>query len=255
VRYVSSHLLYCILFCVLLIALPNFLLAEEKSGDAQRVQTLISKMIHAYGGKEAVESLHSFRAEGKIEALMRDEHGSYDLYFKGDRKLRVETRYGKSSEVRILNGDKAYRSLDNVIEEAVGPRYYATLYQYKHLNVLHDLLKGSYQISYGGKNSVAGRSAEVLRLRDAEGTIMDIYIDEQNFLILKVTGIFTGDNKKIELSSEFSDFRKVGALLFPFQITNYAAGMKIARTVIDKYSVNPDISDTLFEAPHNIQAL
>jgi hypothetical protein len=92
-----------------------------------------------------------------------------------------------------------------------------------------------YKISFAGKTSLNGTDVEVLRLRDAEGTIMDIVINEQNFYIVKVMGYFSSDDKKIELAAEFSDFRKVGNSIFPFRITNYAAGMKIAQTVIDKY--------------------
>ena len=83
---------------------------------------------------------------------------------------------------------------------------------------------------------------------------MDIYVDAQNSLIVKVTAYFTEGNKKIDLSSEFSDFKKVGGSVFPFTITNYAGGMKIAQTVIEKYSLNPDISDSFF-APSFIHSL
>ncbi len=250
----TAHIFY-ILVCVFFVIRPESLLAEELTDEAQHITSTVNKIIDAYGGKEVVEGIRSLHAKGSIQAFMRHDQGTYELYFKRERKLRVETKYESSSELRILNGDRGYRSADGLPpEEVFGPRYFSMLYQYKHLDILHDLLRGSYQISFAGKSSVNGSDVEVFRLTDKEGTIMDVFIDMHNFYIVKVTGYFSADNKKMDLSAEFSDFKKVGGSLFPFRITNYAAGMKIAQTVINKYLINPDIADSLFGSA-NTQSL
>jgi hypothetical protein len=59
----------------------------------------------------------------------------------------------------------------------------------------------------------------------------------------------------MELSVEFSDFRKAGGALFPFRIANFAGGMKIAQTIIDNYYINPVIPDSLFGPPPVIHSL
>jgi len=249
----TAHIFY-ILVCVFFVIRPEVLFAEEITDEAQHISSVLNKVIDAYGGKEVVEGIHSFHAKGAILAFMRHDHGTYELYFKRERKLRIETKYESSSEIRILNGDKGYRSADGLPpEEVFGPRYFSMLYQYKHLDILRDLLRGLYQISFAGKSSVNDSDVEVFRLTDSEGTIMDVFIDVHNFIIVKVTGYFIADAKKMDLSVEFSDFKKVGGSLFPFSITNYASGMKTAQTVIDKYFINPQIADSFF-GPSNIQS-
>jgi hypothetical protein len=249
-----AHIFY-ILVCVFFVTRPEILFAEEVTDEAQHITSMINKVIAVYGGKEVIEGIHSLHSKGEIQALMLHDHGTYELYFKRERKLRVETKYEHLSELRILDGDRGYHSTDGLpLEEVFGPRYFAMLYQYKHLDILHDLLKGTYHISFAGKSSVNANEVEVLRLIDKEGTIMDVFIDVRNFFIVKVTGYFSADDKKTDLSVEFSDFKKVGGFLFPFSITNYAAGMKIAQTVIDKYFINPDIADSFFGS-QNIQSL
>ena len=247
--------IFCVLVCVFFVIRPEVLFAEKTTDEAQHITSLINKVIAVYGGKEVIEGIHSLHAKGEIQAFMLHDHGTYELYFKRERKLRVETKYKDLSELRILDGDKGYKSTDGLpLEEVFGTRYFAMLYQYKHLDILHDLLKGSYQTSFAGKTSVSGNEVEVLRLVDTEGTIMDVFIDLHNFFIVKVTGYFSTGNKKTDLSVEFSDFKKVGGSIFPFNITNYAAGMKIAQTVIDKYLINPDIADSFFGS-QNTQSL
>ncbi len=189
----------------------------------------------------------SLHAKGKIEAFMRHDNGTYEFYFKRGRQLRVETKYEHSWEVRILNGDKGYRSSDTrALEEVYGPRYLSMLYQYKHLDILHDLAKGAYQVRSAGRSSVNGNNVEVFRINDKDGAVMDICIDAHNSHIIKVTAYFSEANRQIDLSAEFSDFRKVGDSVFPFRISNYAGGLKIGQTVIEEYSLNPDTADSLF---------
>lgn len=254
-KHPATPIFFCILVCLFFVAGPERLLAEETPDEAQRITSIIDKVIDAYGGKEVVEGIHSLYAQGKIEAFMRHEHGTYELYFKRERKLRVETKYEHKSEIRILNGDRGYRGSDTrTPEEVYDLRFFSMVYQYKHLDIINDLARGAYQIRSTGSSLVNGNKAEILSLNDKEGAIMDIYVDVQNSLIVKVTAYFTDGKKKINLSSEFSDFRKVGGTVLPFAITNYAGGLKIAQTAIEKYTLNPDIADSFF-APSFIHSL
>ena len=254
-KHPVARIFFCILVCLFFVAGPERLSAEETAVETQRITSIIDKVIDAYGGKEVVEGIHSLYAKGKIEAFMLRDQGTYELYFKRERKLRVETKYKRSFEVRVLNGDRGYRGSGTLpLEEVYGPRFFSMVYHYKHLNIIHDLAKGVYQIRSAGESLLGGSKAEVFTLNDKEGAIMDIYVDAKNSLIVKVAAHFTEGNKKIDLSAEFSDFKKVGGSVFPFTITNYAGGLKIAQTVIEKYSLNPDISDSFF-APSFIHSL
>lgn len=229
--------------------------AEEPLSEAQRIASLMNKVIDAYGGKDIIEGIHSVHAKGKIEAFMLNDHGTYELYFKRGGKLRLETKYGHSSEVRVLNNERGYRSTDTLpFEEVYGPRFLSMVYQYKHLNILHDLVTDAYRIRSLSQPQTSSDDIEVFRLNDKEGTVMDISVNRKTFFIVKVAAYFSAENKQIALSAEFSDFRKVGDSVFPFKITNYAGGLKIAQTVIEKYSLDPPIADSFF-LPSSIQSL
>ncbi len=254
-RHLPIRIFLVFFIYIFFITGPEGVCSAEAPDEAQRIGAVINKVIAAYGGKAVIEGIHSLHVKGEIEALMLHDSGTYELYFKRERKLRVETKYERSSEFRILVGDKAYRGTDSLpMEEVDGPRYFSIVYQYKHLDILHGLIEGAYQIQSAGKSMVNDTAVEVLELHDKEGTVMDLYISDRNAVIIKVTGFFSAGNKKAYLSSEFADFKKVGGSLFPFRITNYAQGLEIARTVISSYSLNPDLSDSLF-SPRVIQSL
>ena len=245
---------FYILMFFLLIPGTKALCAEGPSGEDQRITSIISKVIEAYGGKDIIEGIHSVHAKGKIEAFMLHDHGTYEFYFKRGGKLRVETKYQHSSEVRILNDERGYRSTNTLpFEEVYGPRFLSMVYQYKHLNILHDLITGAYSTRSVGQSQTSGDNIEIFRLNDKEGTVMDVSVDKQTYFIVKVAAYFSAENKQTSLSAEFSVFRKVGGSVFPFRITNYAGGLKIAQTVIEKYSLEPSIPDSFF-VPSAIQS-
>jgi outer membrane lipoprotein-sorting protein len=217
-------------------------------GTTENIPSLVPKIIAAYGGKHAIERLKRVRASGTIEAFMRQDHGTYEIYFKRPRKLRVETKYQGSSETRILNGRRGYRGMDGFpLSRAEGDSLLAMVYQYKHFDLPYGLLKGAYSITSAGKEDLKGKPVEVLHLSDREGPPMDVYVDTHTFFIVKVTGYFTMTRgRSTALSTEFSDFRKVDGTVFPFRITNYAGGYKIAETTMKTYRINTTMPSSLF---------
>ena len=254
-RRLSAGILFCVTLCIFPLIWTAGNCEDEVREESQKVASIIGRVVAVYGGKEVIEKIHSFHMRGNIDALVLKDKGTYLLYFKKERRLRVETKYARSAEFRILNRDRGYRGTDVLpVGEVYGARYFAMVYHYKHLNLLADIVKGTYQISYAGRTSVHGIAAEVFNFKDKEGAMMDICIDAHDFVILKVTGYFLEMKKKVYLSVEFADFRKVDGILLPFRMTNYGGGRKIAETVIEKYTLNQNIPDSLFE-PTAFQSL
>ncbi len=219
------------------------------ANQGESISYIRAQIIKAYGGKKILERTVAVHAIGHIDAFMRQDRGSYGLFFKRPRKLFVETRYQRSSETRILNGDTGYRTMNNApLSKVNGYRLLSMVYQYKHFDLPYGLLQNAYKVTFKGKEALNGRPVLVLHLADKEGPPMDAYVDAGRFLIVKVTGHFVlGPGMAATLSSEFSDFRKVDGAVFPFKVTYYAGGMKIAQTVFKSYQVNPPIPDSLFK--------
>ena len=240
-----------LIFSIFALFFAQAAFAAGKSGGGESASFICSKIIQAYGGKLAIEKTSAVYAIGDIDAFMRGDSGTYEMYFKRPRKLRVNTRYQRSSETRILNGESGYRGGDGALLEKVEDyRLLSMVYQYKHFDLPYGLLRGAYTVILQGKTVLNGKPASVLHLTDKEGPPMDVYVDGE-FHIVKVTGYFDlAQGATAALTSEFSDFRKVGGAVFPFKIDYSSGEMKIAETVMKSYKINPPIPDSLF-APGN----
>jgi len=227
-----------LLLVSIMISFPHFSLAGENAE--------VAKIIQAYGGKDALERVSSLAAEGKIITFMPKDEGTYFYYLKRNRQLLVDIKYTKRTEKRILNGDRGYRGTDEGTAEVTGSAYDAMAYQYNQLDLPYGLLDGAFKVTYLRKDSFHARPVAVLKFTDRAGNEMEAAVDSENYRIVKTTGFFGMGREKAGLSAEFSDFRMVVGVMLPFTIVNYADGFMISETRISKYTINPNISDSVF---------
>jgi hypothetical protein len=227
-------------------AMGLLLLASPIANGAENVISLTADIINAYGGRRAVENVRSVYMKGKIQAPAFNDKGTYVYYLKKGRKLRVNIRYTRSTEERILNGYRGYESAGAGFSRVLGDRYLGIVYQYRQVDLPYGLLNDTYRITYEGLTEINGRKARVLGLSSTEGPPMEIYVDAKSFFIIKISGLFSMGASIVTLSAELSDFRKVQGIMLPFKITNFAGDQKIAETVVERYQVNADIEDSIF---------
>ena len=243
-----TRILYVLIASLSLSLFVRSAAAADLPAAADEIVSLVEKIITASGGKTAVAGMTGVHASGDIEAYMRGDRGKYELFFQRPGKLRVETQYQRASETRIVNNGRGYRGTDNApLSPVQDHRFLAMVYQYRHFDLAYGLLTGMYSVRMKEKDHLNGKPVEVMHLTADDGPPMDVYVDTETFFVVKVTGYFTvSDGRPTTLSSEFSDFRKVGDMVFPFTVINYAGGQKIAETRMKTYRINPPLADSLF---------
>ena len=208
--------------------------------------SVTEKILEAYGGRERLSKVNSVAAEGHITALMRGDEGVYRRTFRRDGRLFVDIRYARSNEKRILNGNKGFRSTEGQYEEVYGSRYLAMVYQYNELNMPYGFLDNSFTVKELQRETLNNSDSLVILCTDRSGNEMKVFVNVESHLIVKTLATFDMGSMTTSLGAEFSDFRSVDGILFPFRIVNYAGGRKISETLINQYVVNPPTDDSLF---------
>lgn len=222
--------------------------AEQGRRYEGRAGAVVEKVIEAQGGRKSISRIRTLHARGTIRAIVFGDEGTYEFWYKRERKLRVETRYERRAEVRVLNGRRGFRgSSPGSLAPVEDHRYVAMVYQCKHIDLVWGLMEGRYDVTLEERRISGGREYEVLGLLDAEGPPMRVFVDTATYRIAGVTGYLTINGRQSDLASEFSEFRQVDGVLLPFSIVNYAGGRKIAENRIERYLVNEDMGDSLFE--------
>lgn len=231
---------------VLFLGTVVVLMASSTCLAAQDDGAITEKIIEAYGGRERLAKVSAVSAEGRIKALMRGDEGVYRRSMQRDGKLYVDIQYRRSKETRILNGARGFRGAGGTLEEVSGPRLQAMIYQYNELNLPFGLLDNALTLAELRADEVNGKKVRVFRCSDRSGNTIEVYVDAKDFRIVKTRGTFFMGAQSTSLDAEFSDFRDVGGIQFPFRIDNYAGGSKISETVMSQYLINPTLNNALF---------
>lgn len=211
-------------------------------------QQVVAKVMQAYGGQAAVEQIKSVCAKGRIIAYAFNAHGSYSYCLAMGRKLRVDIGYTRYSEHRVLNGHrvKVQQGEEGPKVLSGGPNYRSVVYQYEQLSLPRALLSPTVRVLYDGREQYRGRPADVLSLQAEGSPVLKVYVDSSSGRMVKTSGIIQMGGAQMVLSSEYDDFRKVGNTIFPFKLTNYAGGEKIAETTIKSYELNSKLDGSTF---------
>lgn len=133
------------------------------------------------------------------------------------------------------------------MEEVSGPRLLAMVYQYNELNQPYGLIDATYIVTDLPTDKQNDPDVRVFRLTDRMGNEMDMSVNTDNYRIVKCTGYFNMGTHSTSLSSEYSDFRFIDGVLFPFKIVNFAGGNKISEITMTRYVINPPVNDSLFK--------
>jgi outer membrane lipoprotein-sorting protein len=193
---------------------------------AQSLDDVVSKVMKEYGGQAAWQKVTSLRESGTVVPVMRKGDGRMTRFWQKPDKLRTEIVYPTDKEVRVVDGDHGTRN----DKEVTGGSLDAMKQQAARLALPYLLVERRASLKdLGIKDDV--RSIEIPL---STTLTLTVSIDAKTSHILRSSGKASG----LEFIVDYSDFRRVGGLLFPFAEAGTAQGMPTANTKIDAIEVN-----------------
>ncbi len=193
---------------------------------AQSLDDVVSKVMKEYGGQAAWQKVTSLRESGTVVPMMRKGDGKTIRFWQKPDKLRVEIVYPTGTELRVIDGDRGTRNG----KEVAGDQLESMKQQVARLALplllvekrasLHDL---------GTKDGVC-----TIEIPLSASLMLTVTIDTKTSHILRSTGKASG----LEFVVDYSDFRRVNGLLFPFAEAGMAQGMPTANTKLDSIEIN-----------------
>jgi hypothetical protein len=159
--------------------------------------------------------------------LMRKGDGKLTRTWQGPGKLNVEIAYPTNTEVRIVDGDHGTRNGTEVTGGNLdGMKLQAARLE---LPMLLAIKRASLK-DLGTKDGI-----RAIEIPLSETLALTVNIDPKTWHILRSTGKASG----LEFVVDYSDFRRVDGLLFPFAEAGMAQGTPTANTKIDAIAINP----------------
>jgi hypothetical protein len=196
------------------------------SASAQSLDDVVSNVMKEYGGKAAWQKVTSLRETGTVVPVMRKGDGKLTRTWSGPGKLTVEIAYPTETEVRIVDGDHGTRNGKDV----TGGNLDAMRLQAARLELPLLLVTNRTTLKdLGTKDGI-----RAIEIPLSETLTLTLNIDPKTSHILRSTGKASG----LEFVVDYSDFRRVNGLLFPFAEAGIAMGMPTANTKFDAIAIN-----------------
>ena len=205
---------------------------------------LVDSVLAAYGGKAALDKVKAYRMEGSVSSVMRGSGALVRTFARPDR-LKITLDYPNHPETRILDGSKGWRSDGKGnMDAAEGFLLTSMVLQAARANLpwLLDEQRGKLKMIA----PMDGGKLQGLEIPIGEGLTLTVYADTATGRIVRTSGVLEAPGMKTNFATDYSDFRTVDGVLFPFREANFASNQSTGDTVITKVTVNPPLKDTDF---------
>jgi hypothetical protein len=213
------------------------------AGNPQ-VSALVDAVVQAYGGRAALAKVKGYRMEGTIASRMQGT-GPFVRAFTRPDRLRVVLDYPGSPEIRVLDGPKGWRSDgQGRVAPVVGFLVGSMVAQAGRANLpwLLDERRSSARLLPADE----GGKLQGIAVPLGTGLTLTAYVELATGRIVRSTNELDMPGMKTGFVTDYSDFRTVGGVLFPFHEGNFASGQTTGETVVTKITLNPPLKDSDF---------
>lgn len=219
--------------------------ADSPAGPDPRA--LINQVVTAYGGRAALEKATAYRSEGKVVTAAGREAPTMRLFQRPGR-LRVELRYPDKPETRIVDGENGWRGAGGEVTPASGMMLDAMILQAARADLPWFLLQHADSARVIEPLEHGGHTLLGLEVPYGRGLSLRAYVNAQTGRVEVSRSVIAGEQEMM-FQTDYSDFRKVGKVLFAFHEDNTASGAATGTITLQKIVLGPKIVTGDFGAP------
>lgn len=210
--------------------------------DSITAQMVLEDYLAAIGGRDRLAELQdlSIVASGKLGA---SEIQITTASKRGPKRKVNVSIGGVTTSNTIFAGERGkvigIGSREQPVDEAGLARMKYEALMFPEV----EMLNGQYSIELKGATMIAGRPAYHLQVGISSETTVQLYYDQVSGL--RVRQVYPTDGRMV--TSDFSDYREVEGILFPFSIRAIGVVPQPITMQVSSITVNTGLADSLFE--------
>ena len=245
----SCARLFILPVCLLMITLLGATAPSPVS--AMDADELIAKNIEASGGLKKIQGNKSAKIIGKI--LTQGMEIPFTMYQKRPNMLRVEASVMGMTMTQGYDGTQGWSI--NPMTGSADPQPMGEVetkgfsLQADTDGALVNYKDKGYTVEYLGEEDLEGTPAYKLRVDTKMDIVVDMFIDKEYFLAIKVHSKITVDENVIESDSFMSDFQEVDGLVMPFSVETRQGGMTTMQMMMESVEFGVELDDSQFAMP------
>lgn len=229
----------------------GFLAAPSLFAGQTTASEVLDRMIERLGG-EAYLAAGNVRASGRFFQFQRGALTGGDVFVDYIRLPDAErTEFGRDGEIiRINNGDRGWNVTEEGVEEQI-PEQVAVFTEEFQLGVnyvLHYLVDNpETTLQYVGRDMLDFSRVDVLELRTADRTRINLYVERETGLLVKKT-VRKIDNPTV-YEEVYSNYHDIDGVYTPLLVVRFEDGQKTMEIRYQEVSYDDELPDQLFAEP------
>jgi hypothetical protein len=245
---------------VLLSAAISCLLVAAGLASAQGdPKAIIERAIKAHGGEAKLNKLNATLAKGKGTMELMGQtvpftsNAAGQLPDKLRNELGIELAGQKITILQILNGDKAWLSVQGQTQEMTGAmldEMKETAYTARVESMTPLLKEPAFKLAPAAETSVNGKPALGVKVTSKGHKDVTLYFDKDKGLLVRSDRVSL-DPGMAEVPTEtiYSDFKDIEGVIQPLKIQIKQSGKPFINSEITEIKFADKLDDKLFEKP------
>ena len=216
----------------------------DKTTEAISAFSIVDGYLKAIGGKEEAKKVNTIKQTITMEMMGRKIDGT-------DIRMAPNKHYNemKMGEMKVFqtmfDGAKGYQAQmgqkkemdEKDIKEALDDKALIPQIYY---------ITSDYQTSYLGTGKVGEEDAYKLKITKPSGKVTVEYYSTKTGLLLREESTSSEGGMEMSITTDFSNYKKTGNLLFPYTITQTAGEQEMQMNVTD-IKVNEGVTEADFK--------
>ncbi len=218
---------------------------------AQTVDEIINKYADACGGKQKLNSITSLYMEGSRQ-MMGNQVAVKVTKVQG-KLYRNDFTFGDDKGYSIVTPGAGWSYIpmrSQRAEPIAESRLKAMQAELDIAGPLIDHAAKGNKAEALGKENIDGKEAYKIKLTLSTGKQITYYIDTHDYLLIQTKQMragLGGNEDEKEVVTNFSDYKPVDGLMFPYTVSNPGDGPGAGSITFTKIEINKAIDESLYE--------
>lgn len=223
------------------------------AAQAQTADEIIAKHLEAIGGK-AWETVKTMKMEAKlsVQAAPGMEIRMTTVVVN-NKSVRVDVTTMGMTQVTCIDGDKGWATNPFAGQTKPGPLPADQVTDMKDMTDLSGSLyhykEKGYTVEYLGKEDLDGTEVHKIKIVKSPTKTEYALIDPENWYQIKNIKVDRIDGVEVTSETNYFNFKKVGALIFPYTIEQNNPMMGASVTTITEIKLNEPVDEKIFVMP------
>jgi hypothetical protein len=219
---------------------------ELGAQESEEVAALITQVLEAYGGAEALDTVRAYTMRGIVHPRQRRTPAPVLRVFQRPGQLAVRIDYQDRFEARVVDQSRGWRSTSQgTPTEVTGPLLAAMELQAARAE-LPWILDRMHDSAVPIPAPSDAPNLLGLELPLGEGLALQVFVDPATHYVVRSVGSLAMGGMATSFGAVYSDHRMVAGVVFPFREETTASGVATAMTVVTEIELNPVLEEGTF---------